>query len=92
MPLKCPAAALSDTARLEWVKHLVSNSALSVDLATDVAIDAGGFVYVTGKSESSDGGRNYLTVKYTPFGQEVWRAQYDGPAHADDVPSAGTSN
>ncbi len=77
---------LADTAHLEWVKHLASNSASSVDFATDVAIDASGFVYVTGKSESSEDGRDYLTIKYTSLGQEVWRAQYDGPAHADDVP------
>ncbi len=79
---------LADTAHLEWVKHLASNSASSVDFATDVAVDASGFVYVTGKSESSEDGRDYLTIKYTSLGQEVWRARYDGPAHADDVPTA----
>jgi hypothetical protein len=79
--------ALSDTARLEWVRHFTSNTASSVDFATDAAMDASGFVYVTGKSEGLEG-RDYLTIKYNPFGQEVWRAQYDGSAHADDIPTA----
>src|SRR5437867_6788178 len=80
--------AFSDTARLEWVKHLTSNSASGMDVATDVAIDANACIYVTGKSESPDAGHNYLTIKYNAIGREVWRAQYDGPAHADDVPTA----
>ena len=86
-----PAAmnkTFSDTARLEWVKHFSSNNAPAVDIATDVATDAGGCAYVTGYSESPDAGRDYLTIKYNPLGQELWRARYDGPSHADDVPSA----
>jgi hypothetical protein len=51
-------------------------------------MDISGCVYVTGKSESQDNGRDYLTVKYNTLGQELWRARYDGPAHADDVPTA----
>ncbi|HCV44224.1 MAG TPA: hypothetical protein DGH68_12120, partial [Bacteroidetes bacterium] len=87
-PGKLHATTLSDTARLEWVRHLSSNTASSIDLATDVKMDANGCVYVTGKTEGQDNGRDYLTVKYNTLGQELWRARYDGPAHADDVPSA----
>ena len=80
--------ALSDTARVEWVKHFSLNRATSRDVARDVAIDAHGSVYVTGKSEGPEAGFNYLTIKYNTHGQEIWRAQYDGPAHQDDDPAA----
>ena len=66
---------LSDTARLEWVKHFSLNRATSRDVARDVAIDAHGSVYVTGKSEGPEAGFNYLTIKYNTHGQEIWRAQ-----------------
>ena len=79
---------LSDTARLEWVKHFSLNRATSRDVARDVAIDAHGSVYVTGKSEGPEAGFNYLTIKYNTHGQEIWRAQYDGPIHQDDDPAA----
>ena len=79
---------LSDTVRLEWVKHFSMNRATSRDVAKDVALDASGCVYVTGKSEGPDAGFNYLTIKYDAYGHEIWRAQYDGPAHQDDDPSA----
>ncbi|MEK9135527.1 MAG: T9SS type A sorting domain-containing protein [Bacteroidota bacterium] len=82
--------ALADTALLAWARHFTSNSASSIDIVTDAAIDDDGNVCVTGKSESPDAGRDYLTIKYDDLGREVWRARYDGPAHADDVPTALT--
>jgi uncharacterized delta-60 repeat protein len=63
-----------------WVnRYSVSNS---TDEAFDVAVDYSGNVYATGKTYSGGGGSNnydYLTVKFSPTGNFLWNALYDGP-------------
>ena len=80
--------ASADSARVVWMRHFVSNGASSIDIAIDVGVDPAGNTYVTGKCENPGTGIDYLTVKYSPLGQELWRARYDGDAHGDDIPVA----
>lgn len=47
-------------------------------------LDSAGNVYVTGGSNGSGGNPDYTTVKYDPQGNEVWSAQYGGPANGTD--------
>jgi len=55
------------------------------DLATSLALDAAGNVYVTGYSGGVyDVDLDCATVKYAPDGAEVWVARYDGPAGGED--------
>jgi hypothetical protein len=54
------------------------------DIATDLAVDAGGNVCVTGYSEGTGTEEDYLTIKYDPTGSELWIARYDGPASSGD--------
>jgi hypothetical protein len=55
------------------------------------ALDADGFIYVTGYIDVPAEGRNYYTAKYdtNPGSLEVlvWEKDYDGPAHGFDEPS-----
>ena len=60
-----------------------------VNQAVDVAVDAAGNVYVTGSSfvrgsQFTSGQFDYATVKYSPTGQQLWAARYNGPANSDD--------
>jgi hypothetical protein len=50
------------------------------DEAVALALDASGNVYVTGRSQASGTGFDYLTVKYSGLGKPVWRARYNNPA------------
>ncbi|MDF7812052.1 SBBP repeat-containing protein [Hymenobacter sp. YC55] len=61
-------------------------AANGAEVAKDIATDAAGNVYVTGYAYN---GRNYdyATVKYSPTGQQLWQAHYDGPANGDEVPT-----
>jgi hypothetical protein len=57
--------------------------------AAAIALDALGNVYVMGASWGGDDTSfDYATIKYDNDGNELWVAQYDGPAHGDDEPSA----
>ena len=54
------------------------------DYALALALDSDGNIYVTGSSEGSDLCSDYATVKYSPAGEELWVARYDGPGDGND--------
>jgi hypothetical protein len=60
----------------------------SLDSPTAIALDVQGNVYVTGQSRGVGTGADYVTIKYSATGRELWTARYNGPASADDVPSS----
>ena len=68
-----------------WVARY---NAGSDDLATAMAIDSLGNVYVTGASGSLDTYYDYATIKYNSCGQEEWVVRYNGPADGYDSPLA----
>jgi uncharacterized delta-60 repeat protein len=51
--------------------------------ATDLAVDAAGNVYVTGRSWGA-GNEDYATIKYDTDGVPQWVARYGGPINADN--------
>lgn len=63
-----------------------------LDAPTDLTVDAGGNVYVTGYSGASLFVSDYLTIKYDEFGAEHWVARYNGEANGDDKAHAITKD
>jgi hypothetical protein len=49
------------------------------DCAYDIAVGPAGNVYVTGESTGSGTGRDYITIKYAPSGNQLWVSRYDWP-------------
>ena len=60
----------------------------SDDMATKIALEVSGNVYVAGRSAGAKTGWDYLAIKYNSAGEEQWAARYDGPGHAEDWLSA----
>jgi uncharacterized delta-60 repeat protein len=58
------------------------------DQATALAVDNSGNVYVTGYSDSNNGTYDYATVKYSPDGNQLWVARYNGPGNSSDYADA----
>ena len=57
------------------------------DVATAIAVDPAGNVYVTGFSDGGAGTKyDYATIKYDPWGIQLWAAaaRYDGPVNDND--------
>lgn len=71
---------------LQWSKRYNGPSSKN-DFATSIGLDPSGNVYVTGASEMNNKGYDYLSVKYSPTGSQLWTARYDGPAYLDDKAS-----
>ncbi len=52
--------------------------AVGIDFGWAVDVDGSGNCYVTGKSEDTDGGSSYATIKYSPSGSQLWASRYHG--------------
>ena len=61
-----------------------------IDDATDIAVDNGGNVYVTGCSSTGTPYGVYVTVKYDSAGHEIWASRYTGadPSYEEAYPHA----
>jgi len=57
-------------------------------VATAIALDDSGNVYVIGESWSSETNGDYVTIKYSADGIEEWVTRYDGPSSEWDFPKA----
>ena len=87
------AVALTCIERQPWAQATVSwtgrydGPGSGSDVATNLATDAAGNVYVTGSSGGPNG-LDYVTIKYDPTGNELWVSRYDGTNNGFDQPYA----
>ncbi|HEY6169839.1 MAG TPA: SBBP repeat-containing protein, partial [Verrucomicrobiae bacterium] len=65
-----------------WINHY--NAGNSNNVASAVAVDGSGNVFVTGYSRGNGSGNDYATVAYSGAGVLLWTNRYDGPASGDD--------
>src|SRR6478752_4176059 len=75
----------------QWVARYNGPPGSGPDVASAIALDGSGNVYVTGSSSRTNfnfGDFGYATVKYNPAGQEQWVARYDEPQNASNEAAA----
>lgn len=61
------------------------------NIASALALDAQGNIYVTGGSWGGPATQeDYATIKYSPDGEPIWLARYNGPANGADAAYALT--
>jgi hypothetical protein len=67
----------------QWVQRYHGLSTGS-SVATSIAVDITGNVYITGESEGLLTGRDYTTIKYNSTGVQQWIIRYNGPSNGID--------
>jgi uncharacterized delta-60 repeat protein len=50
-----------------------------------IAVDSLGYVYVTGEGTYLSTSQDFITIKYSPTGTQLWDIRYNGPANSFDV-------
>jgi len=58
------------------------------DEAVSVLVDAAGNVYSGGWASSSGGSTDFVIVKYSPAGMQLWAKSYNGPANGNEFMNA----
>ncbi len=73
----------------QWVQRY-SGPVNGLNRGTSLALDAESNVYVTGWSQGT-GSIDFVTIKYSVGGNEMWVSRYDGPSGSNDqaAPPAG---
>jgi uncharacterized delta-60 repeat protein len=66
-----------------WVRRY-NSSENGNDQAWHITADGSGNVYVTGNSDSTATGLDYVTIKYNPNGDVAWLRRYNGPGNGID--------
>jgi len=66
-----------------WIRHY-NGPANGYDAGQAIAVDAEGNAYVTG-NHTTAGGLDCATLKYSPNGELLWTASFDGPDNGADV-------
>ncbi len=61
-----------------------SGNAGKADYAQDIAADSSGNVYVTGYSKNTNTSYDFVTIKYSPDGNNVWTRTYNRPVSGVD--------
>ena len=84
--LVCLGVVLSASAQTQQWAARYHGPGNSSDVATAMALDGAGNVYVTGKSAGAGTGLDYATLAYDPSGNQLLLARYDGPSHGPDIP------
>jgi sugar lactone lactonase YvrE len=74
-------------AQLEWY-NIYDGPSHGVDIPNDATLDRSGNFYITGRSSSIGTGQDYLTVKYSPSGQQLLELRYNSPANSWDEATA----
>ena len=70
-----------------WVRRY-NGPANKDDVASAIAVDGSGNIYVTGQSMGSGTADDYATVKYYPNGDTAWTRRYNGPTDSTDIANA----
>ncbi len=72
-----------------WVRRY-NGPANNADMATAIALDNSGNVYITGKSIGTGTNFDYATIKYNSAGVQQWVARYNGTGNNYDEATAIT--
>ena len=93
LALICPTyyGQNTDSVVTEWVQRFnyCDTCLTNVDEAHHIGIDAQGNVYSGGYSTTTTGGTytnfDFCVIKYSPSGEQLWDARYDGAQHSQDL-------
>lgn len=69
----------------QWVYRY--NGTNNNDASTSIKASTGGNVYITGYSFSAGSDYDYLTIKLSANGEQVWAERYNGPGNGPDQAS-----
>lgn len=78
----------SASVNLAFLKYYASNLNPSVDNVRAIAVDDEGNIYITGETDSTLSFIDFMTIKYSPGGTQLWKRRYTSQVSHYDIPYA----
>lgn len=85
--LNCCLVIITSLSAQEWSRSY-NGPANQFDAVRAMVVDDQNNIYVTGPSEVKRGNIDIVTIKYSPIGQQLWVARYNGTGNDEDWPYA----
>ena len=80
--------AYSSSGAALWTNRYHGPGGFYDDQPNSVAVDAAGNAFVAGVSFGADGNQDYVVIKYSSAGAELWTKRYNGPGNGNDGANA----
>jgi uncharacterized delta-60 repeat protein len=68
-----------------WVARYSGTNQIN-EIPAGIACDASGNVYLTCRTQGTNSGTDYMTVKYNSAGAQQWASRYTSPGNSQDIP------
>lgn len=68
-----------------WTARYSGTNSIN-EIPAGIAADNSGNVYVTCRTQGTNSGTDYMTLKYNANGVEQWQSRYTSPGNSQDIP------
>ncbi len=83
----CYTAKINYAGTIVW-STTYAGEGNQTDKAWGIVVDTDGAVYITGETTDAYSNVNYVTIKYSAYGAELWKSFYNGTGNGEDVASS----
>ncbi|MBE2219217.1 MAG: SBBP repeat-containing protein [Ignavibacteria bacterium] len=79
----CYTAKYNSNGTLLWSKTYAGGGG-TTDKAWGIVVDTDGSIFISGESTDANMNTNYVTIKYSAAGAQLWASAYNGTGNGDD--------
>ncbi len=80
----CTTLKYNSSGTLQWAKSFQGTASTGTNQLSDILVEPSGNVYVVGSAAQNTTNSDYVIIKYSPAGDEVWNKTYNSSGSESD--------